>query len=64
MKENKEIPIMPSLRKMEIGDEITFPIERMSSVKTVCTNCGLQWNKVFTTSVKREERMIIVKRIK
>ena len=39
-KEEKS-PITPTLRVMKIGEEFTYPIQMMTSVRTVCTTCLL-----------------------
>ena len=36
-KEEKS-PITPTLRVMKIGEEFTYPIQMMTSVRTVCTH--------------------------
>ena len=53
-KEEKS-PITPTLRVMKIGEEFTYPIQMMTSVRTVCTTYGLQWGKTFKTRIDREE---------
>ena len=51
-KEEKS-PITPTLRVMKIGEEFTYPIQMMTSVRTVCTTYGLQWGKTFKTRIDR-----------
>lgn len=50
------------LRDLEVGKSHTYPIERMSSLKTMCTNFGAQWDKTFSTKTDREKRIITVTR--
>ena len=62
-KENDtEKPMLAVLRDLEVGKSHTYPIERMSSLKTMCTNFGAQWDKTFSTKTDREKRMITVTR--
>ena len=62
-KEEKSL-ITPTLRVMEIGEEFTYPIQMMTSVRTVCTTYGLQWGKIFKTRIDRETKTITVTRVK
>lgn len=57
-------PITPTLRVMKIGEEFTYPIQMMTSVRTVCTTYGLQWGKTFKTRIDREAKTITVTRVK
>jgi hypothetical protein len=49
---------------MKIGEEFTYPIQMMTSVRTVCTTYGLQWGKTFKTRIDREAKTITVTRMK
>lgn len=62
--QDKKKSIMPVLRDMKIGSKSVYPIKVMASVKTVCSTCGLQWGKKFSTQVDREAGTITVTRIK
>ena len=44
--------------------EFTYPIQMMTSVRTVCTTYGLQWGKTFKTRIDREAKTITVTRMK
>ena len=62
-KENDtEKPMLAVLRDLEVVKSHTYPIERMSSLKTMCTNFGAQWDKTFSTKTDREKRIITVTR--
>lgn len=62
-KENDaEKPMLAVLRDLEVGESRPYPLERMSSLKTMCTNFGAQWNKTFSTKTDREKRIITVTR--
>ncbi|MBQ8421070.1 MAG: hypothetical protein IJX11_02270 [Bacteroidales bacterium] len=51
-------PILAQLREMEVGDILVSPAEKRGSVKAMCSEYGFEWNKVFSTSVNRQERTI------
>lgn len=52
------------LREMEVGQKLSFPLRKLGSIKTMCTQYGLQWDKVFRTHVVAEKKIIEVTRIK
>lgn len=62
VKNNEVKPILSQLREMEVGDVLVFPAEKRGSVKAMCSEYGFEWNKVFSTSVNRQERTITVTR--
>ncbi|MDY5632501.1 MAG: hypothetical protein SPF56_08450 [Bacteroidaceae bacterium] len=55
-------PILAQLREMKVGDILVFPAERRGTVKSMCSEFGFEWNKVFSTSINRQERTISVTR--
>ena len=62
-KENDtEKPMLAVLRDLEVGEHHSYPLERMSSLKTMCTNFGAQWDKTFSSKTDREARTITVTR--
>lgn len=63
MAENLEI-IRPVLTALEIGDEVTFPISRLKSVRTQASELGAIFNRLFKTRTDRENQTITVKRVK
>lgn len=63
MTENME-KIRPVLTALEIGDEVTFPISRLKSVRTQASELGAIFNRLFKTRTDRESHTITVKRIK
>ena len=56
-------PVLAQLREMEVGDELIFPVEKRSSVKTTMSTFALQWNKIFSGRTDRENRKFIVTRV-
>lgn len=63
MTENME-KIRPVLTALEVGDEVTFPISRLKSVRTQASELGAIFNRLFKTRTDRESHTITVKRIK
>lgn len=64
LKENdNKKPMLAVLRELEVGESYIYPIKRMSSLRTMCTNFGVQWDKTFSTKRDRENRTITVTRI-
>ena len=51
------------LRNMIIGQEKEFPISKLSNVRSMCSNFGMQWGVKFTTRTDREKGVVIVTRI-
>lgn len=62
-KNNIDKPILAVLRDMVVNDIVVYPISRMSSIRAMCSNFGLQWNKKFRTKVDREMGTIVVTRL-
>ncbi len=53
---------MPSLRMMEVGERVAFPLSRMNCVKTSCTIASVVLGWRFSTHVNREQVAIEVTR--
>jgi hypothetical protein len=54
--------ILGRLREMAVGDQIEFPAARLTSVKSMCSTFGFQWNRKYSTSTNREKRTFTVTR--
>ena len=61
---NKKIKMMPVIKALEKDKPVDFPIEKMLSVKSICTSISTVTGMVFTTSVNRKEKIITVTRLK
>ena len=59
--ENME-KIRPALVALEVGDEITFHISRLKSVRTQASELGAIYNRQFKTRTDREKQTITVMR--
>lgn len=62
-KVNKK-PMLAVLREMKVGDVCTYSVSVMGSLKTMCSNYGLQWDKKFSTKVNPTQRTITVTRVR
>ncbi len=62
MKKVIDKPILTALRELEVGDFVTYPIERTSYLRSACVTFGLEWGKKFKTSINREDRTITATR--
>jgi hypothetical protein len=56
-------PIMPTLRGMKVNQTEIYPIERYTTVKSIASLSGLSFGMEFSTSVKRDEGIVLVTRI-
>lgn len=57
------IKVRPALTEMEVGDNMTFPIEQMKSVRAQASELGLILNRRYQTRADREQRTLTVTRI-
>lgn len=55
--------IRPALLAMEPGQTISFPIARLKSVRTQASELGAIYERQYTTSMNRSERVVSVTRI-
>jgi hypothetical protein len=57
-----KLPIAPSLKALEIGDHVTFPVERSNIVRNAATQIGLIQHKTFTCNISDDRTTITVTR--
>lgn len=62
METNSE-KVRPLLIKMEVGQTITFGIEKIKSVRTQASELGAIMDRRYKTRTDREERIITIKRL-
>lgn len=48
------------IKQMEVGQTISFPIERFAVIRTYAYELGLLLNRVYRTAIDKEERIINV----
>lgn len=63
-KERNKTPLRSVIRDLSMGESIDFPIDRLQSVKTTCTDLGLIYERKFKTKTNRVKKTISVTRIK
>lgn len=56
-------PLRTTLREMEIGEKISFPIEKIRTIKSYCTELKLCTKQQFTTSQSQKDHTVTVCRI-
>lgn len=61
--EEKSEKIRPLLTGLEPGEEISFPIAKMKSVRTQASELGAILNRQYKTRTNRAEQTITVVRI-
>jgi hypothetical protein len=59
MEENIQ-KIRPTLRNLEIGESVSFPIAKMKSVRTQATELSVIENIKFKTRTNRDSQQITV----
>jgi len=63
MEENTQ-KIRPTLLHMDVGDTLSFPIERLKSVRVQASELGAMFDMLFSTRTDRAERLIYITRKK
>ncbi len=62
--ENNTVKIRPTLLNMGIGETISFPIEKLKSVRVQASELGAMFDMLFKTRTDRELRIIEITRTK
>lgn len=60
----EKVPLRPQIRELELGKSISFPIQRMRTIKTTCSELGVIYGRKFRTKINREKEIITVTRTK
>lgn len=55
--------LLGCLKQLKVGETLTVPVERISYLRAICTNFGVEWDRKFTTSINREARTITATRL-
>lgn len=58
----EKLPIAPSLKTLEVGEHVTFPVERSNIVRNAATQIGLIQHKVFVCNISEDRTTITVTR--
>lgn len=56
--------MLKSLRKMEVGQVLVFPIENRATIRTYCCEYGLEWKREYKSKTDRTSRTVSVTRIR
>ena len=59
----EKIAIRPTIDVLEIGEEVSFPLLRLTSVKTTASDLGMIRGRVYATRIARSEGLIYVSRV-
>lgn len=62
MDKKKSKPARQELLEMDVREVREFPINKLCSVRSACSQYGLEWGRKYSTSVDREKRVITVTR--
>lgn len=55
--------LVAQLRDLEVGQTLTFPADRVNSLRATASNYGFQWGRTFTTRRNREARTVTIERV-
>lgn len=55
--------IRPTLMGMSVGESLSFPIDKLKSVRTQASELGAMFERRFTTKTDRIARLITITRI-
>lgn len=61
--ENQTKPMRLRVREMEVGDTISFNIEKARLMKDYASTIGMLYRRKYTTRVARDENKVYVTRI-
>lgn len=64
MAKEEKISLRSQIRELEPGKSISFPIQRMQTIKTTCYELGTIYCRKFKTKLNRQQEIITVTRIK
>lgn len=54
--------VRSTLNKMEVGDTISYPIERLRTIRATASEMGIVEGKTYSTRTSKEERLIYIQR--
>lgn len=60
----KQKSVRLQLRDMKVGDVLSFPLEKVTSIRSACSAYGLEWDKGFVTMSDRDTRTLSVTRVR
>ena len=54
--------VRPMLMEMNIGDTLKFPLAKLKSIRTQCYELSTLYDRVYTTHMLKEEKLMSVTR--
>lgn len=57
-----KLPIAPSLKLLEVGESVSFPVERNNAVRNAATQIGLVEHKRYSCNISADRTTITVTR--
>lgn len=58
----EKLPIHPTLKAMNVGDVVSFPLKQLNGVRSSAVTIGTMHNKKFATHVNRVDMVLEVTR--
>lgn len=59
----EDSPIRPNLAEMAVGDVITFPKCKVTSLRSTCATLGMERDMTFKTRADKKKGIVIVTRL-
>ena len=60
---SSEVPIRATLKDMEVGDIVHFPISRLSVIASTASTLGVELDRQYTTKRNKQNRTADTTRI-
>lgn len=61
-KNEEKQPLAPQINALEVGESVTYPIERLNVVRSTSSQLGLMNHKQFSCSISDDRTTITVTR--
>lgn len=60
--EQKQLKVRTALTNLEVGETVSFPIDKTKGVRSQASDLGIILDRVYSTATNRQERTITVTR--
>ena len=60
---NEKKKVLPTLRKMAVGEKTDYPLTRFNTVRASCVLANMQYGVRYSTHIDRKTNTIIVTRV-
>ena len=61
MAEEKSVRLQ--LYELALNENLVFPLDKLTTIRSACSTYGLMWNRRFETKTDKEERNITITRV-